>query len=207
MIWLIGGTSESREIAQLFSQLQMDYLVTVTTPEARALYTNLDAIVRVGPLDTDALVQLIEQYHITCIVDASHPHAQLISQQAIDSQTPYLRYERPQVFCPTGSRLEVKTIDSLIQGDYLEGQRVLFTIGYKGLARFRSFQSKATLFTRILPSLTALTAALEAGFTSDRIIALRPPVNRETTTCSRITGKINSISSSLYSISSTDQRT
>jgi precorrin-6A/cobalt-precorrin-6A reductase len=35
------------------------------------------------------------------------------------------------------------------------------------------------LFARILPSPTALEAVLAAGFTPDRIIALRPPITAE----------------------------
>jgi precorrin-6A/cobalt-precorrin-6A reductase len=35
------------------------------------------------------------------------------------------------------------------------------------------------LFARILPSITALEAALMAGFTPDRLIALRPPISLE----------------------------
>jgi precorrin-6A/cobalt-precorrin-6A reductase len=54
---------------------------------------------------------------------------------------------------------------------------VLLTVGYRYLHLFSSWQERSTLFARILPSVTALGAALAAGFSSDRLIALRPPVS------------------------------
>jgi len=183
MIWLIGGTRESREIAQILSHLNINYLVTVTTVEAASLYAHNEARIEIGVLDAGKIVNLIEQHQITGIIDASHPYAQIISQQAIDLaerlKIPYLRYERPSLNFSATQRVEIEDLDTLITGDYLEGKRVLLTIGYKGLFKFKTLQKKATLFTRILPSLTSLGVAIEAGFTPDRIIAIRPPIERE----------------------------
>jgi precorrin-6A/cobalt-precorrin-6A reductase len=55
--------------------------------------------------------------------------------------------------------------------------RILLILGYRLLPLFQDLHDRATLFARILPSPTALNAALEAGFTADRLIALRPPVS------------------------------
>ncbi|NJO43414.1 MAG: precorrin-6A reductase, partial [Cyanobacteria bacterium RU_5_0] len=71
------------------------------------------------------------------------------------------------------------SFDALLNRDILKGQRVLLTIGYRPLESFRSWQEQSTLFARILPSVTALQAALTAGFTNDRLIALRPPISVE----------------------------
>jgi precorrin-6A/cobalt-precorrin-6A reductase len=177
MLWLIGGTSESREIAQLLFQYGIDYVVTVTTNEATVLYKDLLAKVNVGPLENSEIQDLLRRYGISKIVDASHPHAQVISQYAINLNLPYLRYERASVI---GAKAKVfENIDSLINDSHLTGKRVLLTIGCKNLAKFKPWQDKAILFTRILPSLNSLTAAIDAGFASDRIIAIRPPVELE----------------------------
>jgi len=177
MLWLIGGTSESREIAKLLFQNDIDFLVTVTTQEALSLYKDLPIKVNVGILTVGKIQDLIDDYGIEKIVDASHPHAQIISQHAINLNLPYLRYERSVLIQSTGKKIE--NIDALFAGKYLTGKRALLTIGYKGLARFEPWQSKAILFTRILPSITSLKAAIDAGFTSDRIVALRPPIGLE----------------------------
>jgi precorrin-6A/cobalt-precorrin-6A reductase len=179
MLWLIGGTSESREIAKMLSNHQIEHLVTVTTPEACALYDQINTKIKVDILNPQQIENLIKEQKITAIVDASHPHAQIISQQAIDSGAPYIRYERSKINCSASNTVEIQNIDQLIREKYLENQRVLLAIGYKTLHQFKSLQKKATLFTRILPSIKSLDAALEAGFTNDRILAIRPPISHE----------------------------
>jgi precorrin-6A/cobalt-precorrin-6A reductase len=90
---------------------------------------------------------------------------------------PYLRYERPPLLTATEESFE--TFEHLLQSGILSGQRVLLTLGYRPLHHFFPWQHQATLFARILPSITALDAALVAGFTPDRLIALRPPISAE----------------------------
>ncbi|MEO1693470.1 MAG: precorrin-6A/cobalt-precorrin-6A reductase, partial [Cyanobacteria bacterium J06631_6] len=38
-------------------------------------------------------------------------------------------------------------------------------------------QERATLFARVLPKIASLEMATAAGFTSDRLIAVRPPIS------------------------------
>ena len=129
--------------------------------------------------------EFLQQQQIVAILDASHPYAVEISQSAIASalkqQIPYLRYERPvvekQLNAP--SAIALFNFDALLAGDYLQGQRVLLTVGYKSLQLFQPWHQKATLFARILPSATALAAAANAGFTPDRLICLRPPISAD----------------------------
>ncbi len=64
----------------------------------------------------------------------------------------------------------------MLSGSYLQGQRVFLTVGYKPLHLFQPWQERSTLFARILPSAIAIDAATAAGFTSERLICLRPPI-------------------------------
>ena len=66
--------------------------------------------------------------------------------------------------------------ETLLAGRSLEGLRVLLTVGYRTLPLFLPWQDRCILFARILPSVTALETALAAGFTQERLIALRPPI-------------------------------
>ncbi|GET36525.1 precorrin-6x reductase [Microseira wollei NIES-4236] len=149
-----------------------------------------------------------QEHNIVAVLDASHPYAVEVSRCAIAACTqfniPYLRYERPCLERETrGSSdaatrgeeildpqlpithyqlpitIQLDSCETLVTGNYLEKQRVLLTVGYKYLPLFRSWQEKATLFARILPSLVSIEAALAAGFTPDRIIALRPPISAD----------------------------
>jgi precorrin-6A/cobalt-precorrin-6A reductase len=193
-IWLIGGTQESAVLAQAIAAHQLPCIVTATTDSARSLYPISPTLkVWIGRLNAEHLAEFIQTHHIHCILDASHPFAVDISQLAIalaqTQKLPYLRYERPPVpsaFCsnegapsePSSSPvLYLPDFPSLFSGNYLIEQRVLLTIGYRPLHFFSSWHDRATLFARILPSTIALQAAQSAGFTNDRLIALRPPVS------------------------------
>ena len=180
-IWIIGGTGDSATLTRAVSAVTSDYLVTVTTPEARQLYDTACNVI-VGTMNGDSMAQFCHRYRISAIVDASHPFAVNVSQNAIavaqKLNLPYLRYERAEVNSETfQDYLELDSFDTLLQGNYLLNRRVLLTVGCQVLPQFQSWQNRATLFARVLPKLNSLQMALDSGFSSDRVIALRPPIN------------------------------
>lgn len=185
-LWLIGGTTESVKLAQAIANFNWPCTVTVTTTAAEALYPKTPLLhIQIGRLNTTQVTSFLKQKNIAAILDASHPFAVDISRLAIrvasQQQIPYLRFERPTVETQA-NKLPIISLDSfetLLAGDYLQQQRVLLTVGYKALHLFQPWQTRSTLFARILPSPTSLEAALAAGFNSERIIALRPPVTAE----------------------------
>lgn len=181
-IWLIGGTQESAAIAHALVQHHVPCLVTVTTESARQLYPQSPTLdIWVGQLVADELPQFLKTQGIRAILDASHPYAVAISQSAIAAakigSIPYLRYERSAIAASHSSQLTFPSVEHVIASDILTNQRVLLTIGYRWLPLFQPWHEQATLFVRILPSTVALNAALAAGFTPARIIALRPPIS------------------------------
>jgi len=182
-LWLIGGTTESVTLARAIASLGLSCTVTVTTKDAKALYPRSRKLeVLVGRLDAQQLWQFFQRQQIVAIVDASHPYAVEISQIAMraadEQQIPYLRFERlaAQGQADNSPVISLDSFDTLLTGNYLHQQRVLLTVGCKALPLFRSWQKQSTLFTRILPTSASLEIAIAAGFKSDRIIALRPPV-------------------------------
>lgn len=184
-IWLIGGTTESVLIAKTIIAEGDACLVTVTTSAAIALYPDSDLIkIRVGMLSFSEMVALVTEEEMAGIIDASHPYAVEVSRNAIalseQYHLPYLRYERPMITDPTAKYLiTLDSFETLIEGNYLSQQRVLLTIGYKALPLFQPWLEKAVLFARILPTVSSLEKALEAGFSPKQLIALRPPVSYE----------------------------
>lgn len=196
-IWLIGGTSESITLAQTLVAQAIPTLVTVTTETAKRRYPDSANLqIQVGCLRN--LDAFLKEYRVAAVLDASHPFATEISQQAIaataQASIPYLRYERPTVnqtgqsapneFDPAQAEISSSTrtfasIPALLASGLLVGQRALLTLGYRTLDLFTPWHPQATLFARILPSMTALEAAIAAGFPPERIIALRPPFSQE----------------------------
>ena len=171
-------------MASAIASLGLPCTVTVTTKAAEALYYQSPKLqLLVGRLTANQLGQFLQQQQITAILDASHPYAVEISQMAIQAaakqQIPYLRFERLPVKAQAIKDSQVicfDSFDTLLAGNYLHQQRVLLTIGCQALPLFRSWQDKSTLFARILPAIASIETALAAGFSSERIIALRPPV-------------------------------
>lgn len=184
-LWLIGGTHESVELAKVIAYTHLPCIISVTTESARTLYpaaSNLE--VYLGHLNSAEIRQFLQQRQIVAVLDASHPYAVEISRQAIaatqDLQIPYLRYERPML--EQGREVgQESRLDSfeLLSEKYLQGYRVLLTVGYRPLHLFQSWQERSTLFARILPSAIALEAASKAGFTPERLICLRPPISAD----------------------------
>jgi precorrin-6A/cobalt-precorrin-6A reductase len=215
-VWLIGGTQESTELAIALAHAQIPCIVSVTTDAAQALYSDPVLVpwvdLWIGRLMPDQIGQFLQEQHIICVLDASHPFAVEISKLAIATasvhQVPYLRYERlrvdrgaeeqgskedgeMEISRDGGDRNQEKTglvvgcplyldnFEALFASELLPGERVLLTLGYRPLAQFQPWQERCKLFARILPSMTALEVALVAGFTPDRLIAIRPPISAE----------------------------
>jgi precorrin-6A/cobalt-precorrin-6A reductase len=182
-LWLIGGTSDSVAIALALEAYKSLMVITVATETARSLYP-VEFQVKVGCLDTPQMFIFCRENQIAAIVDASHPHAAEVSQNADTTakslNIPYLRYERPLIESPTSDRVTVlDSLATLIAGNYLLGEKVLLTVGCKALPLFKSWQERSQLWARILPKPESLQMALAAGFKSDRLICLRPPIGLE----------------------------
>ena len=185
-IWLIGGTTESTAISQTLVEAQLSCWVTVTTDSARNLYPqNPDLQVWVGCLNFSQAEKFVHQQEIRAIVDASHPYATKISHLAIalsqKYQIPYLRFERPVHTNEDRGKIiaYLQTIEELLHTEFIDGKRVLLTVGYKALPLFQDYHHRSKLFARILPKLESLEVALASGFPSQQIIALRPPITPE----------------------------
>ena len=183
-LWLIGGTTESVEIALALKTYLSCLIITVATESARSLYFP-EFKIEVGCLNSEQMHIFCRQNKIGAIVDASHPYAVEVSQNASRTakslNIPYLRYERPLVESSVRND-RIKVLDSfetLLGGNYLHRERVLLTVGCKALPLFKSWQEYSQLWARILPKAESLQIALQAGFTSDRLICLRPPINLE----------------------------
>ncbi|MEO1592956.1 MAG: cobalt-precorrin-6A reductase [Cyanobacteria bacterium J06632_22] len=181
-LWLIGGTAESKTLAQALVDQAMPTVVTVTTEAARRLYPQHPLLqVRVGRLSPTDFDDFLQREQVVGILDASHPFATEISKGAIAvSQrhlVPYLRYERPRMPSSEGDIHTVPDLDTLFKHPWLDQQRVLIILGFRHLAAFAPWHAHAALHARILPSATALTAAYQAGFSAHRLVALRPPVS------------------------------
>ena len=197
-IWLIGGTQESAALAASLAKAAIPFVVTVTTESASRMYQGTlaqsdDYQIHVGSIPQASMANWLNGHGIAGVLDASHPFATKVSQGAIAAASrthrPYLRFERAVVTSSLATEADplqlppprnvhlVPNLETLLTPELLTGERILLVLGYRMLHHFQPWQTEAQIFARILPSGVALEAALAAGFTSDRLIALRPPVS------------------------------
>lgn len=181
-VLLIGGTQDARQIAQVLANKGIAVLLTVTTDHAKALVTpdcNIDIIC--AKLDQHQLQQLVSARAITTIVDASHPYAQQISQnaqqvaQALGCR--YLRYERPALQHDDPA---IHFVDDYRAAAIACNQTVgniLLTTGSNHLQVFAEHVTdfKMRLYARVLPTIESIAKAQTAGLTTKQIIAAQGP--------------------------------
>lgn len=180
MIWLIGGTSDSRGIAQLLTEAGVPWVVTVTRPSATQLYAHLGGSVVVGSLTAATAPLFLQQWGIRGIVDASHPFAIQVSQLAMTQATalgiPYLRFERPDDVDWQSPWIErIQASEDIFQSRYLSQKRVFSTLGLKILPNFVPWLGSSQIWARILPQ--SLAEALSIGFPLDQLILEKLPVD------------------------------
>ncbi len=183
-ILLLSGTSEGPPLARALLAAGFDVRATVTREEApESLFGSLvrDIHVEVRGFTEETLTAFLEQKEADLVLDATHPFAVRITRLAhavcLRLGVPYLRYERPDWEPPPGTR----RVDSFKEAAELLptlGLRALLTTGTKQLKHFAHLQSRLHLVARILPSIISLQQAIAAGFTSDRLLCLRPPFSR-----------------------------
>jgi precorrin-6A/cobalt-precorrin-6A reductase len=148
-IWLIGGTSESRELAIALADRQIPFVVTATTEQARQIYVSIDRLddwaqlgdidnpcnhadrlsiqaIRIGKLSNADLDRFLKRARITSILDASHPFATEISSLAIahsqEHQLPYLRFERNNLSTNYQANIEQQAVNSAAKPDHPDNQ-------------------------------------------------------------------------------------
>lgn len=172
-IWLIGGTSNAVEIGKELRTLNLNVIVTVTTDYGAHLASIQGAKVLKGTLNSTEMQQLIESENIDLIIDASHPFAAEVSQNAIDIarklNVEYWRYERKQTRFE--SALYVASYEQAIE--YLQNTngKILLTTGSKFVHKF-SVLGVDRLLARVLSTCDSVKLCEDAGLKASNIIAM-----------------------------------
>jgi len=180
VIWLIGGTSESREIALKLEKRGHKTVVTTATDFGRKLYSGSENIkVVTKRMNLSEMKNFAEENEIEIIIDASHPYAAEVSENAIKTAEvlgiKYLRFERKSLVIE-----KVKNFP-----DYLEivkylterNGNILLTIGSKNANFFLSLKER--IFLRILPVTESISYCEKEGFSAENIVALKGPFSKE----------------------------
>lgn len=178
MIWIIGGTTETRQVIRELEG-KKDYMVTVATYSGAEMLGIRD--VQVGRMDAQAMAGFIKEKKIHLVIDMSHPYALEASQNAKtackETGTEYIRFKR------RGSELEGCIFaDSLEQClEYLKSIRgtVFFTTGIKNIKDFEKIRGSNRFIYRVLPSSFSIQECITNQLKMQDIVAILGPVSED----------------------------
>ena len=186
MILLLGGTSDTAPIAIAFARAGRRVLVSKATDVPLAIGDHPGIECRCGPLDDDALAELIRQRAICAVVDATHPYAVAIRARAGRVAQalgiPYLSFVRPSSFDSIDPDIQFAA-NHVAAADlaFAHGRPVLLTVGSRNLAAYaeKASQTGVPLFVRVLDHPSSLAVCRAAGLPDDRILTGRGPYSVE----------------------------
>lgn len=183
MILLLGGTSESLEIADLLDRQSWPYILTVVSDYGQTLAEKLGRQVQELAFSPASFIQFCHDQQIQLVIDATHPFAKNISQLAIEQaqhlQLPYIRFERINSYQSDEHFLFYD--DAAAACEYLRtttGQIYLST-GSNTAAQYAKTLGVQRLHIRILPTIVALSKVQQAGFHANQIDALQGPFSEK----------------------------
>ncbi|MBM7834199.1 cobalt-precorrin-6A reductase [Clostridium sardiniense] len=186
MIGFILGTSEGKKILKMMNRHTDKIVVSTATEYGGELLKEYKvAHLNTKPLDKDGLIDLIKNFNITVLVDASHPYATEVSKNAMqsakDSKIAYIRYEREGVLSSSDYKNIIK-----IQGynelkevlEEIDGN-ILNTTGSRNIGNILKLNCRNRIIHRILPSSKILQEVLDLGVDVQDVIAIKGPVGYE----------------------------
>lgn len=175
MIWIIGGTSEARELVDRIRDLEDKFIVTVATESGKEFLDikNLE----IGRMNLEEMENFIQEKKIGLIVDLTHPFAKIVSENAAwaaeNMSIDYLRYSRPRIDSKSGVILNSyeEAYDYI---DKLEST-IFFTSGSNNIEEFEKVKGKSKHIYRILPARESLNKCIENQVHIRDIVALVGP--------------------------------
>lgn len=182
MIWVIGGTKDSRDFIESFPFKDKLLITTATEYGGKLLEGVKDIKVFCKRMDSLEMGQFIDENKIKKIVDLSHPYAEEVSRNAIsiseEKKIDYIRFERENLVSEDGI-VEFSEIESMMK--YLESLsgKILVTLGSNNLHRFENLKNKSEIYFRILPKWEMVKKAEEFGILPKNIIAMQGPFSKE----------------------------
>ena len=182
MILVLSGTKDGRMIIEKLIKNNFKVLATTATEYGGSLIDqDMNVTIISQRLTQSEIEEIIDEKQIECVIDATHPYAKLISENAIRScnnkAIPYIRYERSTTNINNVSRF--KTYGETIEFLNTTQGNILLTIGSNNLKCFSAINRKDRIYARVLPTIDAISKCEEIGLIPKQILALQGPFSIE----------------------------
>lgn len=183
MILVLGGTVDGRELTEALLEKGEEVCYSSLTTISTDAFAENPRLTKIsGQLDGNTLRETLTVYNIQLCIDATHPYAKEISENAIwacDAMAvSYLRLERPSHIDAGEDILSYETYEEV--RDYLVGamgnhdSNILLTTGSRQLEIFEDLPKERT-YIRVLPTAGVLKKCENLGFKPRNILALQGP--------------------------------
>ena len=183
-VWILSGTSDGPVIANRLLELNYSVFASVLTYKAGQAYIeNPKLHIITGKLnDKDQIINFINKNKITCVVDATHPFAVIISKNlnhaCKEINTPVLLFERKSLINKTNNFFNIDHLKDINNVD-IENRNILLAIGSRFLDDTAGYymNAKANVFTRVLPTYEGITKAFGSCIKNSNIAIFEPSKN------------------------------
>ena len=180
-VWILSGTSDGPVIANRLLKFNYSVFASVLTYRAGQSYIkNPKLHIITGKLNNkDEIINFIKKNKIKCVVDATHPFAQIISKNLNDAckeiNAPLLVFERKSLMNNANNFYYIDDLKDINKAD-LENKNILLAIGSRFLDDTANYymNCKANVFTRILPTYESITKAFGSCIKNSNIAILEP---------------------------------
>lgn len=184
MIFVTAGTHDGRDLVGQLLTAGYEVTASVVSDYGEELLRqcgNSQLIINDQPMDETALLHYLSLHDIALFVDASHPYAVKVSQNAMNAcrrlNLPYIRYERCESLLVYDKLYLVSSYDDAAHKAAELGKNIFLTTGSRNLSAFIKAPCLAehTLTVRVLPVPEVIDACGKMGFTPKNIIAMQGP--------------------------------
>lgn len=179
MIWIIGGTVETKILAEKIKDLD-NFIISCATESERE-FINQDKL-QVGRMDCSAMDDFAAKHKIRLIVDLSHPYALKVSKNAKivakRNNIRYIRYIRQRIDNYENT-IYLKSFSAALE--YLKGIKGIcfFTTGSKNLKDFESIRKGNRFIYRVLPAMESIEECKKNNVKMKDIVAILGPFSLE----------------------------
>ena len=179
MIWVIGGTKDSRDFLEKFLKYESNIIVSTATEYGAKLIENLPVKTSSKKMDKEAMLKFVESNKITKVIDTSHPYAFEVSKNAMDvaeeKNIQYFRFEREKVDILPKKYKNFEKIENLIKYiENLEGN-ILVTLGSNNVPLFKDLKNLPNIYFRILSRWDMVKRCEDNNILPKNIIAMQGP--------------------------------
>ena len=183
-VLIFAGTTEGRKLAEYLNKSGLTIHVCVATEYGSSILPQGKNItVSSIRLNTDEMEKLISDLDNPLVIDATHPHAAIVSENikaaCHQCKTDLIRLIRDEVDKNQGCQY-FADIDGVVEFLKINEGKVLVTTGSKELKKYTEISGyKDRIYARVLSTKESIDQCLELGFEGENLICMQGPFSED----------------------------